>query len=792
MRSGLHGQTSRRAGIAVLALLALVPLIYVPGTMYPYVTPRALYLRFLVATGVAVLLWIAGTRRVELSDRRDPVLWSLVAFVLLSAVSGLLGASPHQSFFGDYERMWGVLQWLYLLLYYVLLRSILGREEWTLYLRAAVYVAGGVAAYAAIQWLVSGDLSTASTLGNRGYLGAYMILSGGAATALADREEDGIPPWLLISVLIAFAGIVVLTGRRAALLGGALGVGAAIALLVGSGGSRLGIPKRWLLGAVTVVAAAAGATHFLSPETLLRVPAIARLGEIDLSGGTLAARFLTWEAGLDGLAARPVTGWGAENFHLVFDRFTDPSIYSLRPEHTLWDRAHNVLIGKLVQTGPVGFVAYLAFWASLFGLTVRGRWTGRLRPLEAASLLAAFTGYFVFLQFWFEDHSSALLLITLAAYLRHRYGRNLLVHVERREAVPKHRAVLLGFACVIIVGGALWIDGRSALAARRMYQGREASGLATTVRRYEQARRLDVPEQRQVARQYASSMSNLGLRAGQRLRGSDSLRALYSRGVEGSDRALELAAARSPRDGRLDAWRGRLASGAAVVFADDGIRRLARQSLGHAIEKSPPLIEHRHTLASVEALFGNLPAARRSLRSALEVYDGYGRTYYLMGRMASGRVDSVVLGLLRKSFWLGYFPEVDDAGFLRGTLEELMRRGRARSAERLVSVYFASRYLPALRKSGDPFADERRAFFGNLSADVARPGRSYRSYRISQQDLAFLARWPRVALAAGECRRATLAMRLLMNGLSEGRGTAILMPTLSRQLTELQRRCEGS
>lgn len=785
------GRWIRPLAVAILVLLALVPLVYVPGIVFPYVVPRALFLRLGTGLGAAILVWALGTRRLAAEDARDPILWSLAAFALAASLSSLLGAAPHWSFFGGYERMWGGIQWIYLLLLYVLLRTFVGDREWSLLLRVTLYVAAAVAAYAAAEFAVQGFVAVGvdATLGNRGYLGAYMILAGGAATVVAGRRDGALPRWLPAGMLALFLAVVVLTGRLSALIGATAGGAAALLLLAAGRLRRPGAAKKWLVGGVGAAAVAAVAAFLLFPEAAGRVPIVARVTELDLSGGTLAARLMAWEAGLDGAAARPLTGWGSENFHLVTDRHLDPAFYGIRPEHTLWDRAHNVVIGKLVQHGALGLAAYLAFWGSLLVLTVRGWRRDRLRATEAAGLLLAFVGYFVFLQFWFEDHSSALLLVTLAAYLRHRYADRPLFGSAGGTAPSRGRALAWGAAAGLLSLAVVWVNGTTALTARRLAQAEAADGLRGTVERFEQARRLDAPEGRQVALQYSLAMTNVGLRSGRQLRDSDSLRTLYSRGVEGADRALGLAADRNPWDGRLDARRGRLASGAAMVFAGDGIRRMARESLRRAIEKSPPLIEHRHALAEVEALFGDLPAARGALREALDVYDGYGRTYHLLARMQGGGPDPAVLSRLRQSFWLGYHPDGDGFGFLRRTLEELVRRGEADRAERLMTEYFASRYLPALRKRGDPFASERRAFLEGLAAETESSSGEFRTYEIPNRDLPLVARWPRIAAAAGDCDRAELAMRLIVNGLSEAHRTARLRPTLLGQLRELRRRC---
>lgn len=760
--------------------------------LFPFVTPKGLYFQSAVAVASAVLLWQAGSRVTHFEDGQDLILWGLVAFVGVSAIAGLLGASPHHSFFGTYERTWGLMQWTALAALYVGLRALFRESEWDVFLRCSLYVAAAVALYGIVEFSVEAGLGVpgqvASTLGNPGYVSAYLLLATGMVFLVVQRMASGWR-WLVLGVFVAlFATGILLTQNRSSLLGLVVGGGGAVLLLAVAGVKRGTVDLRWLYGVVGILALGAGSSALVAPEILTRAPGLENLAGTTLTSRSLLQRYEMWQAALEGFRARPLTGWGPENFSLVNDRFVDPAAYRFGEVRA--DRAHNALLDRLVHAGPGGLLAYLAFWGSLIGLTLRGWWTERLRPLETAGFLVAFVGYFVFLQMWFEDHSSAALLIAMAAYLRHRYtGGSPLLRFERNKDWSAAHGLVWGGVCVVSLAAVLWTQGRSALAAHHMYRGRAAPRLADRVEQYERARRLSPPQQRGVAARYALAMGNTGSAAGAYLQSSDSLRAVFRRGVGGAERALNVAAARNPLSGRLDEARGRLAAAAAAVYGGEEIRGAAIESMEAAIEKSPPLLAYRHFLAHLHARFGDRDAAGRTLRETLEVYDGYGRTYYLMAQVSGGDVDAEDLRYLRQAFWLGYRPE--DRSDLRLVLDALVESGRPDRAERLLSVYFASHYLPSMRGASDPYREERRQFFGSLDADVASPGTEYRSYEIQADDLTLLARWPRAAMAAGECERATLAMRLLMNGLSERSGTARIRPVLARQLAGMQENCSA-
>lgn len=786
----------RSAAVACLVLAALAPLVSVSGMMYPSVVPKALLVRSAVGVGTALLIWGVATGRYRSSDVGDPILWSLIAVSAVFLLSGLAGPSPHHSFFGDFERSWGAVQWICLTLLYVLLRTFLGDRGWRLLLRVSLFVAVGVAVFGVFEFAIEeayphfNAQGTSSTLGITGYLGAYTILGAGLALVVVDRAVSGAwRPVVAGAAVLLFGTVLMLSGGRAALLGAALGGGAGLTIYWLRRTDRPGTVAAWIGASAVFAAVALGGAWLLVPDVLMEVPVISRIARLDQSIGSLVGRVGAWEAGLEGLLARPLTGWGPENFDLLYARFVDPVMHRLNPEGMRFDRAHNVLVGKLAMAGPAGVAAYLALWGSIFVTGLRAWKMDRLGALEGSALLAALAGYFVYLQFWFEDHSTAVVLVTLVAYLRHRRSGSPLFRVERPQSRSAVRSAAWGTACLGIAALALWMNGRTALAAARMGDAHAAENLAAKVRHYEGARRLGIPEQRSVALEYASEMADLGLRSGPRLRDSDALRRRFSRAVEGADRALSAASEKRPPDPWIDAQRGRLAAGAAVVFAGDEIQTLAVESLRRAVGKSPALLENRHTLASIRALLGDPGGGRETLREALELYDGYGRTYYLLSQMSGPVADSAALNRLRQSFWLDYYPEDEDREYLRRTAEALLERGEAGRAERLFTSYVASRYLPELRERGDPFAAERERFLRGLDAEVAPAGREGRPYTITRGDLPFLAVWIRAATAAGRCSRAVIAARVLLDGLGESKWSASLRPVLAGQLDRLRARC---
>ena len=155
--------------------------------------PRNIFFRVVVEMGVAVLVLALCFGRRTLDLRSEPIFWSLVAFVAAATLSAFVSPARTHSFFGDFERMGGVLAWVHLVLFFLLLRS-LRDEDWGWVLNAALAVSAFVSLGAIVQHssLPSTtrlfdiiEAASSSTLGNSGLLAAYLMMNVALAGYLA-------------------------------------------------------------------------------------------------------------------------------------------------------------------------------------------------------------------------------------------------------------------------------------------------------------------------------------------------------------------------------------------------------------------------------------------------------------------------------------------------------------------------------------------------------------------------------------------------------------------------------
>lgn len=778
-----------------------VPFVFYRGVFFPYVTTRALVFRVLVELAGLVFLWQLLVREVEVADGRDPVVWALLAWLAAGLLSAVLSPATHHSLYGSMERMWGVSQWAHLFLFYLLVRTYFDRTWWAKFLRATLMVSVAVGLYALMEfglarapswlWGIPGvggaPTEFGSTLGNSGYLAAYALVHLVVAGAVFRRGGAG---WRAFAV--AAAGINVVSfafgGSRALLLGVGAGAVVAAALWLWIAGREEGreVPWRSLglgAGGAALVLVAARASGLLPP--FAELPVVGRLAELGEGPAVIRRRLVAWEAGLEGFLERPLTGWGVENFHLAFDRFADPEFYRTGTPFK-WDRAHNVLVGALAEAGVLGAAAYGALWAAA-AARVRSSWREEVLGRSLAALVTlGFVASALYLLVWFGDQNSFFLLLALLAWVRFEgrdgagAGEAVRMGAVRPPRVPRRvwlrRGVLV--AVLLLGGAAVWRATNTWRAARLIVQGRTARGAEEAVQIYETARRLRVPQHRDVATRYAAFVDRWGRGASSSLRqGQD--RELFQRAVVGAESAVNRALSRAPSDQRLLVSRAELAIGAYAGTGAEKAWNLAEESLGGAIRIAPDRLHYYGRLASYQWSTERREEARATLERGIGRYPAYPGLYRrrsLLHRL-EGRRDSAVLDL-RRSLWLEGDRKRREIGSddPRRLAEAEAGAGRPGRAADLLADWAAGRYEPALWRELE--RPERRAFLEEVGlAEEVRPSSSD-EYPIAPGDLYLFVRWHRYARAAGDTAQARLAIEAALDGLSETNRTARLREDL--------------
>ena len=450
-----------RAIRAGAALVLLTPLIVTPATVYPFVVGKALYSRAAIEVVVGLYAVLAALRPAYAPPRRSRLLLALAAGLAAALAAAVLGVSPRRSLWSDYESMQGVVDAAHWFAFTVVIAATFRTaREWRALLNVNLGVGSAIALLAAASSLAVdlpffGSLPEyrypriATVFGNPLYLGAYMlvnaVVAGGflarslAAAGGGARFRWGRLWWGAAAALHLWAFTLAGSlGALAGLIAAGGFLGAAYLLVTRARAARIA-------GAAAAALAAAAAAGLALPllaggglperaiDSSLN-PLLQRIAGLSSFSTSVQARLAAWQAGLAGFAARPLLGWGPDNFAVVLGRYAaaagDSTIAYV-------GYAHSKIVEEAATKGLAGLATYLAVWAAALAVIARaGR---RADPGEQALVLftgAALVGAGAQIQTLFDHSASSLQYALLFGFVIHLEIREIRRRAARRPAGP--------------------------------------------------------------------------------------------------------------------------------------------------------------------------------------------------------------------------------------------------------------------------------------------------------------------------------------------------------------------
>ena len=488
----------------LLAGVLATPLVVWEELVYPYVLPKALYSRVLIALAFAAWAVLAAARPAW-RPPRSALLLLLGVGAAVAVVATPFGVSPRYSVWSDYGRMEGLFDLAHWVAFAVVAASVLRTpRHWRLMLHgfaAAGLLLGGHAILQVLRDPAPLDPAAhvVGAMGNPAYLGAMLqataLLAAGllAASLVRRRRTPGSAllaraggAFPAVALVVALCGLV-LSGSKGAFLGlFAGGAVAVFALGCLAGGRRA---RRLVLGALATLLAPAAllagayALQAASDDdsVVSRLPLVWRATdafEINLS---VQSRLDNWRAGAAAFAERPLMGWGPGNYmpagaaHAAAD--AGRHLPSRGAINEAQDHAHNVLLEEAVTKGVPGALAYLALWA----------WTGvvawrALRAAEGgdrilvAAASAALAGWFVQSQTLFYFGGAWLVHMLLLAFLARREADLKPTAETPAGPAPRNRPVRAAAAAAAVALAAAGIAANAATYAGGAALYRAATG----------------------------------------------------------------------------------------------------------------------------------------------------------------------------------------------------------------------------------------------------------------------------------------------------------------------------
>lgn len=395
---GMSG-AQRIVWFSLQALILLVPIAmsnanWIP-TMFPglpgaqtFILPltydqfdivKVFVMRCFAIIGIAV--WCFDTFVRGGKVRRTKLDWVILLFlgwVLFTSLPGI-SVSPATAIFGKYRRFEGFLSFLTYAITFFLVVQVADRPTRirslarTLLISSAIVAGYGVAQFFgidAINWGAKLPFETNrafSTFGNPDLLGGFIVFPLCIAPALALSERK---LWLRAAYWAAWFLTVVCWWAafvRGAWLGGLLGL-AALAVAVFLARPTFGAVDGGFAGMTGLATAWIVYKSSQSGSAVLNV--IERFKSItQFDQGSAKTRFEIWQAAIDAVKARPITGFGADTFRLVFPKYK-PLAYTRDAGYlSVADNVHNYPLQLAAGIGVVGFLL-------LYGLFGFALWLG--------------------------------------------------------------------------------------------------------------------------------------------------------------------------------------------------------------------------------------------------------------------------------------------------------------------------------------------------------------------------------------------------------------------------------
>ncbi|MGE5541236.1 MAG: O-antigen ligase family protein [Bacillota bacterium] len=366
-------------------VIPFLPLYVANGLYFPFITGKGFAFRILVEIA------FAGWMVLALADKRYRPRFSWIfvlygAFVLWMLIADIFGVNPHKALWSNFERMEGWVTLIHVFMFFtvagaVLTTDKLWRKWWLTFLGASalvsIYCLFQLGGFITIH---QGGVRVDGTFGNAAYLAAYMLFAV-AVSVWQGLDSKGWLRYSLFALAAVEAFLIFASATRGAILGfiGAAIVASAL-FAFESGGRARKIAGGALIGIVLI----SGAFYLVRNASFIQSdPTLARISSIGPSD--LKVRATLWHMALEGVAERPVLGWGQEGFNHIFNKYYEPSLYAQEP---WFDRAHNAFIDWLVAGGIPALLLFFAAFAMAIYALYRGGATRQERILLVAALVA--------------------------------------------------------------------------------------------------------------------------------------------------------------------------------------------------------------------------------------------------------------------------------------------------------------------------------------------------------------------------------------------------------------------
>jgi len=368
--------------LALVAKLLIITIFFAPlvtndAFYFPYIVPRNLMFRLIINVLFGIYLWLwLNNPKYKFRFNKGLVIFFL--FILSLTVSSILGGDFGFSFWSNFERMDGLVNWYYIFIYiFILLGLVREKKEWQVLFNFALIPAWIASLMAVAQRLdisfvdnSNGGIRATSTLGNAAYVASYMFLSTVIAFYLMIVKAlkknfawSWSYLWYALSMIL-FVSALVVSQTRGAFLGLFVFV---LLLSIFYLWFNRKHKNKWYYGVIAawiLIAAFVGLVYQQRDAAWVEQSYfLNKFASMSAQDTTIFSRWNIWQSTIVSVKEKPILGWGEESFRYVFNQYFPPEIYQQVGSETWFDRPHNVLLQHLIQGGILGLGLYLGVFA---------------------------------------------------------------------------------------------------------------------------------------------------------------------------------------------------------------------------------------------------------------------------------------------------------------------------------------------------------------------------------------------------------------------------------------------
>jgi len=596
-------------------LAMFTPLIINQNFFYPYVVPKTIFFRIIVDVILIAYILLVTVNR-SYRPRMNWLSWGVLGFLVVSFVAAILGEDFVKSFWSSFERMTGLLTFVHLYAFFLILSSVFKeRKHWEKIMTVSILV-GMILAF---QVYTSDNPTTrgGGGLGNTSFMSAYIIFNIFFAIILFFTKNKmgkifyGVT--LVTMLFLLFRPPEQPTqGAIGAFIGGIallLFLYFALRLLI-SGGAKA---KKIVVASIIVLVLAAAAivqTSFFKNK----------INEISQSS-SWQARQIVWTMSYKMWQERPWFGWGEDNFSNPFTKYYEPA---LPLTNDMWyDRAHNIVLDVMVSSGIVGLVSYLSIFviSVITLLKLSFRLADKKDLIIPAGMIALLAVYF-FQNLWVFDMVASYMMFFMTLSFVYFLTKEKKEEAEETSPAKRPYAFIPVLLIALTLVGIYFGNIKPALASSYIIKAKYSS-LEESIKIFEKSVEASPVALSEGAEQFTTSLSEMVF-------DQDVDKNVLLQGFYSAEEIMKKALLASPNNFRLKLILGKFYNSFSNVGNTQQMLDLAREALEEARDMSPKNQQVYWELSQNELYRGNKDKSVEYMQKAIDLEPKFSVSYWYM------------------------------------------------------------------------------------------------------------------------------------------------------------------